>query len=155
MKGIYKITNPIGMIYIGKSINIKKRWGKYYNFQCEDQPILYSSLINYGIANHTFEIQEEYFGNSNNELSLLEKKWYQYYVENNMMLNAIKPNVVIDLTPEIMINRLAKIKAYIDMRKLIPRLNTKQLALALTTLRDSDILTFKISDDNIIIDWGL
>ncbi len=29
ISGIYKITNPNGRVYIGKSINIHKRWMKY------------------------------------------------------------------------------------------------------------------------------
>ena len=33
MIGIYKITNPIGEIYIGKSINIEKRKAYYINGQ--------------------------------------------------------------------------------------------------------------------------
>ena len=29
MIGIYKIINPFGKIYIGQSVEINKRWGKY------------------------------------------------------------------------------------------------------------------------------
>ena len=54
--GIYKITNPKGMIYIGKSIHIEKRWMDYKRLYCKNQRQIYNSLKKYGYKNHTFEI---------------------------------------------------------------------------------------------------
>ena len=45
MIGIYKITNPTNKIYIGQSIDIKKRFNQYKNLQCKGQKALYSSLL--------------------------------------------------------------------------------------------------------------
>ena len=54
--GIYKITSPIGKIYIGQSINILKRFYTYKRLHCKKQIYLYNSFIKYGVLNHTFEI---------------------------------------------------------------------------------------------------
>ncbi len=61
MIGIYKITNPNGKVYIGQSVNIEKRWNRYKNLipkDCIGQPLIYRSLIKYGVKNHIFEIIE-------------------------------------------------------------------------------------------------
>lgn len=58
--GIYKITSPSGKVYIGKSINIEKRWDVYLKiYGCEQQVKLFNSLCKYGSINHIFEIIEE------------------------------------------------------------------------------------------------
>lgn len=59
MIGIYKITSPSNKVYIGQSINIKKRWINYKNLHCKRQPKLYNSFIKYGPENHKFELIEE------------------------------------------------------------------------------------------------
>ena len=56
MIGIYKITNPKGKVYIGKSINIKKRFYQYKKSLGKGQTILNRSFLKYGIEKHTFEI---------------------------------------------------------------------------------------------------
>jgi len=56
MIGIYKITNPKNKIYIGQSVNIKRRFKEYKSIKCKRQPRLYNSLKKYGVNNHTFEI---------------------------------------------------------------------------------------------------
>jgi group I intron endonuclease len=56
MTGIYKITNPNGKVYIGQSVNAKKRILNYKRLDCKEQPKIYNSLKKYGIQNHTFEI---------------------------------------------------------------------------------------------------
>lgn len=92
--GIYKITNPVNEVYIGKSIDIHKRWQSYFNMNCSAQPLIYQSLFDYGLGNHKFEIIEEYHGNSTEELSKLEAKWYElYYYNHYEMLNAIPPSI--------------------------------------------------------------
>jgi group I intron endonuclease len=56
MIGIYKITSPSNKIYIGQSINIKKRWYEHkYSYKTKKSK-LYSSFIKYGIENHVFEV---------------------------------------------------------------------------------------------------
>ena len=45
MIGIYKITNPKEKVYIGQSIDIEKRWKRYYyTLNCKSQTALYRSL---------------------------------------------------------------------------------------------------------------
>lgn len=53
---IYKITNPIGQIYIGQTDNYSRRYRIYKNLSCKGQQFLYRSLINYGFDKHKFEI---------------------------------------------------------------------------------------------------
>jgi len=59
MIGIYKITNPIGKIYIGQSTNLEKREDDYIKLRCNKQPKLYNSLKKYGWKQHVFEIIEK------------------------------------------------------------------------------------------------
>jgi group I intron endonuclease len=59
MIGIYKITNPKGEVYIGQSIDIKKRFNAYKKLRCKNQPKIYNSFVKYGVENHIFEILEE------------------------------------------------------------------------------------------------
>lgn len=57
---IYKIINPKGRIYIGKTNNFKKRLGDYRNVNCSNQKLVYKSLKKYGFQNHKIEIIEEF-----------------------------------------------------------------------------------------------
>lgn len=55
--GIYKITSPTGRIYIGQSIDIKRRFNEYKNNKgCSVATRLYHSLKKYGFENHITEI---------------------------------------------------------------------------------------------------
>jgi len=58
MTGIYKITSPSGKVYVGSSINIKKRWNSYASLHCKSQVRLLASFNKYGVNNHAFEILE-------------------------------------------------------------------------------------------------
>jgi group I intron endonuclease len=53
---VYKITNPAGKIYIGSTLNPKKRFDTYRKLDCKKQVKLYNSFIKYGFENHTLEI---------------------------------------------------------------------------------------------------
>lgn len=57
--GIYKITSPVGKMYIGRAISISSRWYEYKYLKCKRQPKLYNSLKKYGPENHKFEVLEE------------------------------------------------------------------------------------------------
>lgn len=76
MIGIYKITNPKGKVYIGKSINIKKRFLQYKNLHCKLQVILYNSFLKYGFEKHIFEVLCEC---EKEELDLKEKYYQELY----------------------------------------------------------------------------
>lgn len=56
---IYKITNPSGHIYIGQTMNFKKRFKSYKNGLAYGQPKLYNSFIKHGFDNHIFNIIED------------------------------------------------------------------------------------------------
>jgi len=55
--GIYKIVSPSGKVYIGQSVNVKKRWCSYDERTAG--PHLINSFNKYGFDNHIFEIIEE------------------------------------------------------------------------------------------------
>lgn len=59
MKGIYKITNPKGCVYIGKSKDIKKRLDTYRWSFPYPQRKLCQSFHDYGFESHTTEVIEE------------------------------------------------------------------------------------------------
>lgn len=55
--GIYKITSPIGKVYIGQSTDIFRRFYQYKKLiNCTEQHKLYNSFLKYGVDNHVFEI---------------------------------------------------------------------------------------------------
>lgn len=76
MIGIYKITNPIGEVYIGMSANIPKRWKSYKCLSNSGQPKLYDSFLSYGVEKHVFEVIEEC---EKDNLSEREKYWQQQH----------------------------------------------------------------------------
>jgi group I intron endonuclease len=76
MIGIYKITNPKESIYIGKSLDIKRRFVSYKHLSCKGQIKIYRSLIKYGYENHIFEILEIC---DENELNSKERYWQDFY----------------------------------------------------------------------------
>jgi len=53
---VYKITNPIGQVYIGSTLNFERRLNYYKNGNCKFQLKLYNSIFAYGYNNHKTEI---------------------------------------------------------------------------------------------------
>lgn len=93
-RGIYKITNPKGEIYIGLSKNIEKRWKQYKNRVGDSNKQLQESLRQFGYDTHLFEIQELVEYNTiltdrenNTNLRVKERYWIDYYKSNNSGLN--------------------------------------------------------------------
>lgn len=76
MTGIYKITNPVGKIYIGQSIGISNRWKDYKSRECDKQPLLNRSFKKYDVSNHIFEILEKCDVELLNER---ERYWQDFY----------------------------------------------------------------------------
>ena len=72
--GVYKITSPNNRVYIGQSINIRKRFSDYKCIKCKDQSRLYNSLRKYGVDKHKFEILHQCEPEKLNELEV-------YYIE--------------------------------------------------------------------------
>jgi group I intron endonuclease len=67
---IYKIINPTGRVYIGKTINFKTRMNYYKNSKSDSQKIISNSIKKYGWKNHIVEILEECDYNLLNELEI-------------------------------------------------------------------------------------
>lgn len=84
MTGIYKITSPSGKIYIGQSVNIKKRFKQYYNGRFKNQTRLKNYFIKYGIENHTFEVVEECSIELLNELERYYQDFYNVIGKNGL-----------------------------------------------------------------------
>lgn len=81
--GIYKITSPSNKEYIGKSINLNKRFCSYKRLDCNKQIKLYNSLVKYGVENHFVEIIE----NNNNSEYLNNKEIYYISMMGSNSLN--------------------------------------------------------------------
>lgn len=73
---IYKITSPNNKIYIGCTINFKRRLSEYRRLSMVAQTKLYNSLVKYGFNNHIFEIVEEC---SEDTLHEREIHWIKYF----------------------------------------------------------------------------
>lgn len=67
---IYKITNPNGGVYVGKSCVYKSRVGSYKSTLAKGQPLLHYSFLKYGFDSHNFEILEEFYS----DISLAKAK---------------------------------------------------------------------------------
>jgi len=161
--GIYKITNPNGKIYIGKSWNIEKRWNQYKSLQCKTQPILYASFQKYGVDKHVFEIQEKYDGKNKYKLSTLEAQWYYIYLQDGyVMMNCIPP--VIDKSDLQQLNskrwdyineKADRIKKFmLIMNKLIQYFHYKnkdKFCILLKKLITAKIIVAEINENYIVI----
>lgn len=105
--GIYKITNPVGQVYVGASINVKRRWLIYavIGKKLKNQRKIYDSLCEYGICKHIFEIIEEC---DKEQLNERERYWQEHYevLENglNCFLNKTidKPRIVSEETKRLL-----------------------------------------------------
>lgn len=74
--GIYKITSPVGKIYIGQSKNFEQRFSDYRRGRCPQQRKLFNSLYKYGFINHRVEIIEIC---EVEELDCRERHWQDFY----------------------------------------------------------------------------
>jgi group I intron endonuclease len=53
---IYKITSPSGKVYIGQTVDLRRRLVRYKRADCKLQKALHSSILKYGWESHTVEI---------------------------------------------------------------------------------------------------
>ena len=82
MVGIYKITNPLNEIYIGQSWDIDDRIGFYKKAKCENQPLLYKSILEHSWNNHKLEIVCELPGEIDQiSFDLIEISHIDFYKE--------------------------------------------------------------------------
>ncbi len=82
--GVYKITNPNGLIYIGESVDLKTRCAAYLRpNSIKYQRAIYNSILKHGIDTHKIEVVELC------EISKLKQKeryWQDFY---NSMKNGL------------------------------------------------------------------
>jgi predicted GIY-YIG superfamily endonuclease len=94
-RGIYKIINPEGKIYIGLSKDIKRRWNDYKcSTSMKGYSLLKESFKTLGFDKHIFEIKELVQYNNlltekenNKILREREKYWINFYQSNTIGLN--------------------------------------------------------------------
>jgi len=84
MIGIYKITNPKGLIYIGQSKNLHNRFINYKSDNVNYKSAIRQSIKKYGYESHKFEILEQC---DKCNLDVLEKKYIIYHDSFNNGLN--------------------------------------------------------------------
>lgn len=82
---IYKITNPIGEMYIGQTINWERRYKEYQKLKPPKQIKVYNSFVKHGFENHTFEILMENIPKES--LNQMEVKFIKEYDSCNKGLN--------------------------------------------------------------------
>ena len=74
---IYKITSPIGKIYVGQTINYQRRLSDYKRIErIVSQKRLFNSFNKYGVDKHIFEVIEEC---CEGQLNNLERYWQDFY----------------------------------------------------------------------------
>lgn len=73
---IYKITNPQGKVYIGQTVNFRRRMTAYRNNKKINQPRLSNSIFKYGWEAHRVEIIHE---GRTEELNDLERYYQDLY----------------------------------------------------------------------------
>jgi len=115
MIGVYKITNPLGQIYIGSSKDITERIRSYRKLYCKDQVKLYASLIEYGWENHSLEVLEECEHCDTRER---ERHWQEFYdvlSENGLNLQLTKTK-----TKKAIFSELSKLRMSISLKGKIP-----------------------------------
>lgn len=76
MIGIYKITSPTGKVYIGQSVDIKKRFLQHKKDSKKRNNRLYNSIKKHGYNNHFFEIIELCHVDLLNDR---ERYWQEFY----------------------------------------------------------------------------
>lgn len=96
---IYKITNPEGISYIGKTFKkLKYRFTLHKSTAKNSHkyekpshvPLLFASFDKWGIENHTFELVDEYPNISKEALREIETNLIQVYQKANKSLNTNK-----------------------------------------------------------------
>ena len=91
---IYKITNPNGKVYIGKTCDIKSRKRHYRSLSnTKQQHLIHNSIIKHGFDNHKFEIIEEFDGTAS-DVASKEMFWIRSHMSNHRKW----PNIGLNLT---------------------------------------------------------
>ena len=88
MIGIYKITSPTNKVYIGQSIDIKRRFKTYKSInKSKEQIKIHRSFLKYGIDKHKFEIICECEISELNDKERYYQDFYDAIGENGLNCN--------------------------------------------------------------------
>lgn len=78
---IYKITNPKGRIYIGKSSNYIQRLRHYKSIKGKGQLLMHRSMLKYGVSSHKFDVVDT-FTNTGIYAEGKEMFWIKTFMSN-------------------------------------------------------------------------
>lgn len=93
MIGIYKITNPLGQIYIGQSVNIEERLRGHKSQTRVTAGKIFLSIKEHGFNNHIFEVLEICDKELLNEKERYWQDFYNSYSEIHLNTMATKANI--------------------------------------------------------------
>ncbi|MCK9370544.1 GIY-YIG nuclease family protein [Candidatus Dojkabacteria bacterium] len=68
---IYRLTSPSGKVYIGQSVDVRKRMRHYKNLLCQGQHKILNALTKYGFENFKLDILHE--DRNIDDINLLEE----------------------------------------------------------------------------------
>lgn len=88
--GIYKIKSPSGSVYIGQSVDLKRRFQRYKSLDCKTQIALFRSFSKYGVKNHMFVVLKSVDEDRFNTLTLLEQHYIDLYRNKGVNILNIK-----------------------------------------------------------------
>lgn len=144
MIGIYKITSPLGYVYIGQSIDIDSRFYVYKKMKCKSQLRIYNSFVKYGVDNHVFEVIEECSFDLLNER---ERYWQDFY--NVLSKNGLNCNLVSTNSCKKVLSKETKLKISNSLTGLRHTEESKsKISKALTGRVVSEKTRDKISESN-------
>lgn len=131
---IYKLISPSNKVYIGQTINLKRRFESYISLNCKGQIKLYNALVKYGFSNFKIEILDSFDIESDKDIkSILNES----EMKNILLFNSFKNGYNMTLGGD---SRLGSIVSEKTKRK---------LSIALTGRRVSDETREKIRNSNV------
>jgi excinuclease UvrABC nuclease subunit len=128
MQGIYLITNTLnGHKYVGRSINITKRWKEHlYSSRREDGFLLHKAIKKHGVENFSFQVLEE-----TDKLYERECFWYQKInPEYNMIRPDEQPNRVQSIKIKSFNKDNGEINFYNSIREAARKNNVSKTAIS-------------------------
>lgn len=78
---IYKITNPEGRIYVGRTLSVKRRLNSHFRPTQQLNPFLIKSIKQYGKSAHPFEVIDSFEGDER-YANGKEMFWIRTYMSN-------------------------------------------------------------------------
>jgi len=144
---IYKITNPSGKIYIGKTTDILRRYNNHLSTKNKKQSLINNSINKYGLENHDFMIMDSVpFENLSNAEQFYIAICKSYRGEN---INGMNLTIGGDGTQGYKMSNATKSKI---AKKAIGRVATKETKEKLSAINKNKIVSeetkHKMSESN-------